>query len=202
MGSMVSSPPLPAAHGAESGLAALIERIAAADEQALAALYDSTSRYVYGLLLRITGDAAVAEDIALEVYMQVWRTAESYQASRGSAMAWLVMMARSRGLDWVRSKAGRRAKQESPIDERPSPIEPGASAEAAVLDDERARVVREAMAELPAPQRSAIELAFYQGMSHSEIAAHTKTPLGTVKARIRNGMLHLRGALEQYAGAA
>lgn len=173
-------------------LAALVSRVAQGDEDCLAQLYDCTNRIVYGLALRILGDPTSAEDITLEVYMQVWRTAESYDAGRGTVEAWLVTLARSRAIDWLRSRRARSQEVEHPLedvsvlqDSRPSP-------ELVSIESGRARVVQGALAALSADQRQIIELAFFAGMSHNEIARQTDLPLGTVKTRIRLGMLRLR----------
>jgi RNA polymerase sigma-70 factor, ECF subfamily len=183
----------------ESPLAALVSRICQGDEQALAALYDGTCGMVYGLALRVVGSPACAEDIALEVYLQVWRTAQTYNVSRGSVSAWLVTIARSRAIDWLRSRKARAAEVTDPIDEihelrdqRPSP-------EVVSMEANRSRAVREAMASLPEEQRRLIELAYFSGLSHNEIARDLGLPLGTVKSRIRLGMLHMRESLGSYA---
>jgi RNA polymerase sigma-70 factor, ECF subfamily len=154
---------------------------------------------VYGLALRVIGNPACAEDVALEVYLQVWRTAQSYNEARGSVSAWLVMIVRSRAIDWLRSRKARSADVTDPIDdiqelrdERPSP-------EVVSMESSRARAVREAMASLPEEQRKLIELAYFSGLSHNEIARDLGLPLGTVKSRIRLGMSHMRESLGPHA---
>jgi len=191
---MALNPPLGWAQE-EQPLAAMMSRVAQGDEDFLAELYDRTSRMVYGLALRILGDPNSAEDITLEVYMQVWRTAESYDAGRGTVEAWLVTLVRSRAIDWLRSRPARSQQVEHPLenlsvlqDTRPNP-------ELASIESARARVVEGALAALPADQRQIIELAFFAGMSHNEIARQTDLPLGTVKTRIRLGMLRMRELL-------
>jgi len=179
--------------------ASLIAKVATGDEHALACLYDATSRMVYGLCLRIVRDPSAAEDITLETYLQLWRTAESYNPVRGTVSAWLLTAVRSRAIDWLRARKARRAELEQNIDEvfdlhdhRPSP-------EHLSMDSSRNRILRDVMAELPAEQRHAIELAYFGGLSHSEIALQTGLPIGTVKTRIRLGMMRLRELLGPYA---
>jgi RNA polymerase sigma-70 factor (ECF subfamily) len=185
----------------EQELAALVTRITRGDEDALAALYDRTSRFVYGIALKIVGEAAAAEDVAMEVYLQAWRTAGSYDAERGRVLPWLITMARSRSLDSLRSRKARRAQLEKDVDDvldlsdsRPNP-------ESAIIEHGRSRIVREAMAQLAPGHREAIELAYFSGLTHAEAAEKTGLPLGTVKTRIRSGMIHLRELLEPFAEA-
>jgi RNA polymerase sigma-70 factor, ECF subfamily len=175
--------------------AALIREAAAGDQQALASLYDATSRAVYGLLLRILADASTAEEVLLDVYAQVWRQAASYNAERGTPLAWLTTIARSRAID--RLRRGRLEQQRTgPLDLTTAQI---AAAGASVEEDVRARetgaIVRAALDALAPEQREVIELAYYGGMSHSEIAAARGLPLGTVKTRTRLGMMRLREML-------
>ena len=178
--------------------AALVPRIAQGDDRALAHLYDSTSRMMFGLCLRIVKDPSAAEDITLEVYLQVWRTAGSYDPVRGTVSAWLLTVARSRAIDWLRARKARRADMEQDLDEvfelqdlRPSP-------ERSSIEAGRRRIIQDAMAELPDEQRRAIELTYFAGLSHSEIALQTGLPIGTVKTRIRLGVIRLRELLGPY----
>jgi RNA polymerase sigma-70 factor (ECF subfamily) len=182
----------------ERKYAALIPKIAGGDNGALSHLYDSTSRMVYGLCLRIVKDPSAAEDITLETYLQVWRTAQSYDPVRGTVSAWLLTVVRSRAIDWLRARKARRADLEQDLDEvfelqdlRPSP-------ERASIDSGRTRIIQNAMAELPEEQRRAIELTYFSGLSHSEIALQTGLPIGTVKTRIRLGVIRLRELLGPY----
>jgi RNA polymerase sigma-70 factor (ECF subfamily) len=167
--------------------------VAAGDQQALAALYDATSRTVYGLLLRILSDPSTAEEVLLDVYTQVWRQAGTYSSGRGKPMAWLTTIARSRAIDRLR-----RGRQEllhtAPLDEAVR-AGVGAGVEECVLASEISSVVRAALDELAPEQREVIEMAYYGGMSHSEIAAARGLPLGTVKTRTRLGMMRLRQVL-------
>ncbi len=178
----------------EGSLVHLLAAIARGEEASLAAFYSATSRWVYGLALKILGDPFQAEEVTLDVYFQVWRQAAAYSVERGTPGAWLLTMARSRAIDRLRASRSRR-RREGPWEEsfdRPSEeIDPlTASAES-----ERRKVVLEAIASLPPEQRRPIELAFFQGLTHTEIAGRLGEPLGTVKTRIRLGMMKLRESL-------
>jgi RNA polymerase sigma-70 factor (ECF subfamily) len=182
---------------------ALITRIAKGEEPALAQLYDDTSRLVYGLVLRIVREPSTAEEVTLEVYMQVWRTATSYDTSRGSVTAWLATAARSRALDWMRSKQARLYRDGQGMDNLPEIVDIGTNPEENLSQSQQAAFVRRAIATLPAEQRVALDLGFYSGLTHAEIAERLNLPLGTVKSRIRMGMNRLRealGPLQEAAG--
>jgi RNA polymerase sigma-70 factor (ECF subfamily) len=193
----VSSPPEPRAAGAaaETRHAALIRAAAQGDQQALASLYDATGRTVYGLLLRILADASAAEEVLLDVYAQVWRQAAAFSPERGTPLAWLTTIARSRALD--RLRRGRLEQQRTePLDLTAARVAAaGASAEEEAEARETGALVRAALEALAPEQREVIELAYYGGMSHSEIAAARGLPLGTVKTRTRLGMMRLREIL-------
>jgi RNA polymerase sigma-70 factor (ECF subfamily) len=179
-------------------VAALIGKAAAGDQQAVSELYDATNRLVYGLVLRILGDEAAAEEVLLDVYMQVWRQASNYDAGRGAPLAWLATIARSRAID--RLRAGRQHFQRTSSLETVSQQSTGESLEEAAYVTELQGLVREALKAISAEQREALELAYYGGMSHSEIAERLGQPLGTVKTRIRLGMMKLREILKpEYA---
>jgi RNA polymerase sigma-70 factor (ECF subfamily) len=174
--------------------AELVRAVAAGDQQALAALYDATSRTVYGLLLRILADASAAEEVLLDVYAQVWRSATSYSDARGTPLAWLTTIARSRAID--RLRRGRQERHRTdPLEDARQFAGAGASAEDDLGATEMRAVVRAALDSLAPEQREVIELAYYSGMSHSEIAAARGLPLGTVKTRTRLGMMRLRELL-------
>jgi RNA polymerase sigma-70 factor (ECF subfamily) len=147
------------------------------------------------------GDSASSEDVTMEVYLQVWRTARNYDPQRGTVLSWLVTSLRSRAIDCLRSRKARRADVEENVDEVANLSDSRPSPEVASVEDARSRVVRRAIAQLSPDQREAIELAYFSGLSHTEVAVHAGLPLGTVKTRIRLGMLHLRELLEPYAGA-
>ena len=178
----------------ESRQAELIRGVAEGDEQALASLYDATSRTVYGLLLRILSDPSSAEEVLLDVYAQVWRQAASYCPERGRPLAWLTTIARSRAIDRLRRE--RNDQQRAvPLDEA-ARAAGGESVEEGVMAGEVRAVVRAALDALVPEQREVIELAYYGGMSHSEIAAARGLPLGTVKTRTRLGLMRLREVLK------
>ena len=191
--------PSPSEHSARNQeIAALIGKAAAGDQHAVSELYDATSRMVYGLVLRILNDEAVAEEVMLDVYMQVWRQANLYDVGRGAPLAWLATIARSRAID--RLRAGRQHWQRTSSLEAVSQQSTGESLEDAAYVTELRGIVREALGTLSAEQREALELAYYGGMSHSEIAERLGQPLGTVKTRIRLGMMKLREILKpEYA---
>lgn len=168
--------------------------IAEGDAEALAKLYDGTSQLVYSLAVRILGNQSDAEEVTLDVYSQVWRNSRNFDPRRGSATAWLVMLARSRAIDRLRCEAGHR-KRDEPLEGVPEvPASTLSPEQAAALGQQR-RLVRAALAKLSPEQREAIELAFFSGFSHSEVAARTGQPLGTVKTRIRLAMMTLRELL-------
>jgi len=175
-------------------LISLVQRIAKGDQAALAALYDGTNRLVYGLILRVLGDSSTAEEVLLDVYTQVWRQAASYDTGRGSPLAWLTTIARSRAIDRLRSGWQDQQRKE-PLDLLTDRETGAASPEEMTVASERQRFVRAALASLSPEQREVIELAYYGGLSHSEIAAKLNQPLGTVKTRTRLGMMKLRDAL-------
>ena len=181
-------------------LVALMHSVASGDERAFATLYDRTSRQVYGLMLRIIGNAATAEEVLLDAYTQAWQQRIQYDEKRGTPLAWLITIARSRAIDRLRSMRGN--------DERHAVLdEASAHAEATdVAAEAEAREagehVRSALEVLPSEQREVIELAYYGGMSHSEIATRLGQPLGTVKTRVRLAMMKLREILRSsFEGA-
>jgi RNA polymerase sigma-70 factor (ECF subfamily) len=174
--------------------AELIVAAAEGDQQALASLYDTTSRTVYGLLLRILADPSAAEEVLLDVYTQVWRQAGGYSRERGTPMAWITTIARSRAIDRLRRTRQEQQRTE-PLDEA-ARCAGGVSVEDEASAGEVRAVVRAALDALAPEQREVIELAYYGGMSHSEIAAARGLPLGTVKTRTRLGMMRLRDILK------
>lgn len=172
----------------------LVRKIAEGDQSALATLYDSTNRLVYGLILRVLNDAGAAEEVLLDVYTQVWRQAAAYDSSRGAPLAWLTTIARSRAIDRLRS-GWQDQRRKEPLDAIGDAASVDANPEETTVAAERKRLVREALAQLTPEQREVIELAYYSGLSHSEIAAKLNQPLGTVKTRTRLGMMKLKEAL-------
>ena len=174
--------------------AALIRRVADGDHSALTALYDSTSRFVFGLILRVVGDRATAEEVLLDVYTQAWRQASSYDEQRGAPLAWLMTIARTRGIDRLRSGRYEQHNRE-PLEAMGEVTATTSSPEEDSVIAERRRLVHSALDALSTEQREVIELAYYSGLSHSEIALRLGQPLGTVKTRTRLGMMKLREML-------
>jgi RNA polymerase sigma-70 factor (ECF subfamily) len=195
------APNIPAtdARARDRELIGLLEQIAQGEQAALGTLYDLTNRLIYGLILRVLGEASAAEEVLLDVYTQVWRQASSYDTERGSPLAWLTTIARSRAIDRLRSGWQTQQRQES-LDVVTDRETGAASPEEMTVMSERQRIVRQAMAVLSPEQREVIELAYYSGLSHSEIAAKLGQPLGTVKTRTRLGMMKLRDALTPILG--
>jgi RNA polymerase sigma-70 factor (ECF subfamily) len=177
-----------------------IRRAADGDQDALGELYDGTIRTVLGLIRRIVGDPETAEEIALDVYTQVWRQAGSYSREKGSPMTWLIMLARSRAIDHVRSRARRSRDLESPIESASSFSHRDPNPEAAAITQNRSQMIQEVLAELAPEQLSVLQMAFFEGLGHIEISEKTGIPLGTIKSRIRSGMMRLRGLLEPQVG--
>ena len=182
-------------HEQEWGL--LIAQIARGDQAAIATLYDRTSPQVYGLVLKILDNREVAEEVTLDVYTQVWRQAHSYDETRGTPGAWLMTLARTRAIDRYRAGAAERGRIES-LDTVEFFASDGETPEQDLAGQERRRYVQQAMALLTAEQRKAIVLAYFYGLSQSEIAEKLNLPLGTVKTRMRLGMMKLRDALVPY----
>ena len=173
---------------------ALLDRIVARDERAVAELYDAHSRLLYGLILRILRDRSEAEEVLQEVYVLVWTRAETYNVSLGSPVAWLVRIARNRAIDRLRANSVRlRAVESAPLPEA------AASPETQAAASEQQRAVVRALEALPPDQRLLIEHAYFEGLTQSELADRFKLPLGTVKTRIRSGMIALRQHLSQMA---
>lgn len=175
-----------------------VARMATGDQAGLADLYDASSRLVYSVVLRIVRRAEDAEEVTLDVFTQVWKSAASYDASRGSVAAWLVMLARSRAIDRIRSLTPRE-QNERPMPDVFEPPTSQPTPERETEDSQRRRRVVSALSVLPAEQRELLQLAFFEGLTHSELAARLNQPLGTVKTRIRMGMMKLREQLEPLA---
>lgn len=176
----------------------LLRRMAAGDESALGTLYDRWSPLVHSVVARIVGDADDAEELVEEAFLQAWRQAGRYEGTRGGVSTWLVVIARSRALDRVRLAGHRRAAAAEPLENAesagsllPDTHTPLAAAEIA----ETRQIVHAALEKLPPDQRETLEMAYFKGMSQSEIAEATGQPLGTVKTRCRLGLQKLREAL-------
>jgi RNA polymerase sigma-70 factor (ECF subfamily) len=174
----------------------LIAGTADGDEEALAGLYDATAASVHGLALRILGDRHAAEEVTGDVYLQVWRQAERYDPARGTPLGWLLTITRTRSIDRLRRQPG--AVTPEPA-ETPRHVAVADDPEADAALAERRRLVQHALGRLAHGERRAIELAYFGGLSHTEIASATGAPIGTVKTRIRLGMMRLRQMLGGHA---
>ena len=172
--------------------AALVRRIADGDETALAAFYDRWVQPVYSLVVAILKDADEAEDVVEEAFWQVWQHAASYDASRGTVRTWLLTIGRSRALDRLRS---RNRLREDAVDDIAELRDPAPDPLLDAEGTERREMVKRALAMLPNDQRIALELAYFRGMSQSEIGDFLREPLGTIKTRMRLGLQKLRSAL-------
>lgn len=171
-------------------LSTLLQRVAQQDQAAFAALYDATSPRLYGLALRVLRNPAMAEEVTQEVLLQVWREAGAFDPARGSALAWLMTITHRRAVDRVRAEEAQSARlrryetlhETAPFD---------STAEAGELRWEAARV-RNAIDEVGEPHRTTLILAYFEGMTHREVAERTQVPLGTAKTRIRDGLRKMR----------
>lgn len=177
--------------------AQLIALTAQGDQTALATFYDRTSPQVFGLIYKILNNHEAAEEVTLDVYTQVWRQAHTYDATRGAPGAWLMTLARTRAIDRFRAGAAEHGRIES-LDAVELFASGDDTPEQDVEGQERRRYVQQALAVLTAEQREAVALAYFYGLSQSEIAEKLRLPLGTVKTRIRSGMIKLREALAPY----
>jgi RNA polymerase sigma-70 factor (ECF subfamily) len=178
----------------------LLARVAGREADALAALFDRHAPAVLGLLTRMLGRQGEAEEVLQEVFLWVWQHPLRYDPARSSLRGWLLVLARSRALDVLRASRSRRLREVGVARERPAALEPVPLA--ALEERERRRRIAAALGCLPAEQRRCIELAFFAGLSHSQVAARLCQPLGTVKSRIQLGMAKLRMALGGEGGAA
>ncbi len=174
-------------------LAELLRCCARGDEQAFAELYDTTSRRLFGLVLRVVRDHAMSEEVTQEVYLDVWRTSARFDPRRGSALAWLMTIAHRTAVDRVRSSEAARRRDDAHA-ARERDIDFDATAEAAHASVEAQRV-RRALSSLTDAQRDAVELAYLGGYTHTEVARLLDLPLGTAKTRIRDGLIRLRDTL-------
>ena len=176
---------------------ALIARIDGREADALASLYDRHSARLMGLCQRILGDTGEAEEVLQEVFLWVWRSASRFDPSRGSVLAWLLVGTRSRAIDRLRTRRpGARAGLRS-VETIPD-IASGEDVEADSASRQWESQCRSAIAELPEDQRRALELAYFDGLTHQEISERTGTPLGTVKTRVRLGLMKLRDRIHPY----
>ena len=168
---------------------AIVTGLKTGDQGALAELYDRYSSVVYSVALRVLGETGSAEDVMQEVFLQLWRNPGAFDASRGSLASWLAVITRNRAIDSLRKR-----RPETDIEDVVLSVEPDMTG-----DVERGRVaekVRGVLGSMATAQRTALEMAYWQGMSHSEIAEKTGEPLGTIKTRIRAGLMALRKAFQ------
>jgi RNA polymerase sigma-70 factor, ECF subfamily len=175
-----------------------LARVALGDRAAFARVYQATSAHLFGVALRILNRRDVAEDVLQEAFVSVWHHAGSYQAASGQPMTWMISIVRNKALDVVRS-ASVRHETAMPMtadgaeievqDERPSPLQ-------LLTQATEAMAIRGCMEALDASHRQCLALAYYQGMSHSEVAAHMRAPLGSVKAWVRRGLERLKKCME------
>jgi RNA polymerase sigma-70 factor (ECF subfamily) len=173
----------------------LIRRLQARDPDALEQLYDRYSPMTFGIIRRIAGDTAAAEDLLQEVFLKIWERAQSFERDKGSLGTWLIALARNRAIDYRRSVEGRMNKQSVGLESMPSSSGPARVEEEFVLRLDRVAKVKAALQTLSDSQRRVIELAYYDGMSQTEIAAKLGQPLGTVKALMRRGLQVIKDSL-------
>ena len=185
----------PSSEGASEGhaLANLLTRSSRGDNEAFAAFYDATSARAFGLAVRVVRDPAQAEEVAQEAFLEVWRTATRFQSARGSAIGWLLTIVHRKAVDRVRSAEAASRRDTSFHQDNPA-VAHDVTAEAAEASME-ARRVRTALGELTAVQREALELAYFGGYTHTEVASMLDLPVGTAKTRIRDGLIRMRDTM-------
>lgn len=178
----------------------LLPDVARGNVPAFEVFYDRYASTVYALLLRILANADDAQEVLQETFVKAWTSAKMFDAVRGSEVAWLISIARSRGIDRLRSRKIRYTREDEAgreVSIRSSFLDTWSGAEKAIQSEE-CQAVRSALAELPAAQRVALELAYFEGLSQSEIAARLEEPLGTIKTRMQLGMRKLRERLQAF----
>lgn len=181
-----------------AGDAELVARLQRRDPEAMGELYDCYGRIAYSLILRITGNPAIAEELVQEAFLRVWNRAGAFQPERGALGPWVLAVARNQALDYVRSVEGRSSKKSVPVDDAEPRVAINAS-EDRILDGIQLKKVRAAMAKLSENQRQVIELAYFEGLSQTEMAEHIAQPLGTIKTWTRTALKLLREELGTVA---
>jgi len=175
----------------------LIQQVAKQDREAFSQLYDRSSSLVFSLAMRMLKVRSDAEDLLQEVFVQVWRQASSYSADRGSPEAWIINIARSRAIDKIRSI--RRMEKSFVLTDDPARAESSDNVESSAAESEVRLTMNSALGNLPEAQRKVLELAYFDGLTQTEIAQRLAEPLGTVKTRMRSGMQRLREILGSRA---
>ena len=185
----------------DSTLIALIDRIALADEKALRELYELTSSKLYGVAVRVVTNREWAEDVLQEAFINIWRIAGDYKATLSPPMAWMALVVRSRGLDFLRRRASDRADRMQELDDVISDTVAGDSPNPmdTAQASEQAMALHNCLSRLENKQREVVSLAYMRDMSHGELAEQLKLPLGTVKTWIRRGLEQLRGCMGKLA---
>jgi RNA polymerase sigma-70 factor, ECF subfamily len=180
---------------------ALMARIEARDADALAALYDRYGARLLGLAQRILGRGGEAEEVLQEVFLFAWKSAATFDPGRGTVRTWLLIATRSRSIDRLRSRRSSTRPEVRSLEEvTVNPVAPD-DVEAASADRQWESICRAAVGDLPEDQRRVLELAYFEGLTHQEIAARTASPLGTVKTRVRLGLMKLRERMRPYLGS-
>lgn len=174
--------------------AELIGRMSDGDQSALAEFYDQSNRLVFGMVMRVVNDRSAAEEVTLDAFHQVWRQAGNFDSERGKPSSWLITIARNRAIDRLRSSKWSRHEQTPLEDITPFLAVEGTPEKTASINEQQ-KMVRSALAQLKPEQRQLIEIAFFAGLTHQEISAKLNLPLGTIKTRIRAGMMKLRELL-------
>jgi len=182
----------------DADLAALLARVAAGDERAFAQLYDATIDRVFALARRITGDPSIAEDAVGDVYLQVWHHASTYRSARGTVMAWMTVLCRTRALDALRRTGTAVRRAEAPLDDI-DVTDRAPSAPDLLAATERESRLHAALAELTTEQRQLLALAYFRGHTHAELAALTGAPLGTVKTQLHRATQKLKQLMSDNA---
>ena len=183
----------PEVASARAGIAELLKRSGRGDESAFAELYDATSARAFGLAVRVVRDPAQAEEVAQEAFLEIWRTASRFDARRGSAVSWILTIVHRKAVDRVRSAEASSRRDTTYHHENATP-DHDSTAESAHASMEAHRV-RQALRSLTEVQREALDLAFFRGYTHTEVAAMLDLPVGTAKTRIRDGLIRLRDTM-------